>query len=360
MPDLGDTLDLSVLDAGSPDHVIAYARGASDLAIAKVPINGISILTAFSRQFDDFARGRLTQLTQKDVEAYGHALFDFAIRDDVRKLYDRLPATHVRINVLSNRPEVQSLPWEFLIEPNQMSAPRRERSIVRVVPTVGVTPDRPRSFSDKTRILFVSADPADQTAVSWPDVQASIENTFQEQLPDRFALSAHDGATLASFVEAIQSGPFDIFHFSGHGVVRKGEGNLVLTGRGRKSAYLPASKLIALLGGRGVRLIVLSACDTAAGNFGDGFAVIAEALVRRGIPAVIANQVPVKDNTVAVFVGAVYEQLLQSGDIDLAVGEGRLSLFADLESQESGERAAVEWGIPTLYRHVAAAQVFLP
>ena len=354
-----DTLDLTILDSGAPSHVIALARAATDMAIAHVPTSGIATLSAFRQKFEDFARGKVTQLTQNDVETYGRALFDFAIRDDVRRLYDRLPATHVRINLVSNRSDLQALPWEFLIEPRQPSAPRRERSIVRVVPTVGVTPSAPKKLAETTRVLFVSADPDDQGPVSWPDVAASIESTFRAQLPERFTLTAHDATTHASLAKAVQNTPFDIFHFCGHGVVIKGEGHLVLTSPSRKSAYLSATQLMSLLGGLDVRMVVLSACDTGAGSFSDDFSVMAEALVRRGIPAVVANQVPVKDNTIAAFVGALYEQLLKSGDIDLAVGEGRVRLFAELSVAGGGNRAAVEWGIPTLYRHFAGAQIFV-
>ena len=73
-----------------------------------------------------------------------------------------------------------------------------------------------------------------------------------------------------------------------------------------------------------------------------------------GIPAVVANQLPVPDATVATFVGALYEELLRSGDIDLAVTEGRIRLAVDLGSSP---KAVLEWGIPTLYRHINGAQV---
>jgi hypothetical protein len=113
------------------------------------------------------------------------------------------------------------------------------------------------------------------------------------------------------------------------------------------------TQLCNLLEGRGIRLVVLSACETAAGDFASDFSVMADGLVRCGIPAVVANQFPVDDGTVAKFVGALYQELLQSGDIDLAVSEGRVTLALELES-------VIDWGIPTLYRHVNSSQVFAP
>jgi hypothetical protein len=64
----------------------------------------------------------------------------------------------------------------------------------------------------------------------------------------------------------------------------------------------------------------------------------------------------VHDSTVAKFVGSLYQELLRSGDIDAAVSEGRVALAVELE----GDHAVVEWGIPTLHRHVNARQVFAP
>lgn len=133
-------------------------------------------------------------------------------------------------------------------------------------------------------------------------------------------------------------------------------GCLILTDRHtNKSSRLKAEELGMILNNRGIRLVILSACDTAAGNFNDNFAVTAAALVRYGIPAVVANQLPVPDSTVATFVGALYEKLLECGDIDLAVSEGRIRLAVDLGTTPD---AVLEWGIPTLYRHIASAKVF--
>ena len=53
----------------------------------------------------------------------------------------------------------------------------------------------------------------------------------------------------------------------------------------------------------------------------------------------------------------MYRELLTSGDIDRAVGEGRIRLSIDLGPSPY---AVLEWGIPIIYRHVAAAQIFKP
>jgi hypothetical protein len=252
------------------------------------------------------------------------------------------------------------MPWEYWQEPNQNPGPRLNRSVVRIVSTIGQPLPEPLQLGERVRVLFASAEPTDQQPVSWPEVKDAIEGTFQARLGglDRFEFKAIDGTTRAGLLDAVSKEPFDIFHFSGHGETSDKMGYLILTDRTtRKSSRISAEELGLILGGRGIRLVVLSACDTAAGNFADEFSITAEAIVKAGVPAVVANQLPIPDTTVATFVAAMYRELLNSGDIDRAVGEGRIRLAIDL----GGSRDAVlEWGIPTIYRHISAAQIFKP
>jgi CHAT domain-containing protein len=155
----------------------------------------------------------------------------------------------------------------------------------------------------------------DQEPVSWPELKATIERAFAARIPDRFELEAIEGTSRRSLVEAIQRRPCDVLHFSGHGRVVGGTGQLILTDRRtQRSSPITADELAIALRGKGIRLVVLSACETAAGDFADDFSVVAPTLVKAGISAVVANQLPVPDSTVATFVGALYASLLESGE----------------------------------------------
>jgi len=123
------------------------------------------------------------------------------------------------------------MPWEYWQEPDQLPGPRRERSVVRIVPTHGRPSPEPLKIGEKVRVLFVSADPLDQEPVSWPELQASIERIFAARMPGRFELSAIEGASRTGLLEAVRRAEFDIFHFSGHGEVNNGVGQLILTDR---------------------------------------------------------------------------------------------------------------------------------
>jgi len=364
MSAMDEELDLTVLDAGSPANAVVVARCGGDLAVERLSLAVLAGLSAFRARLESAVRGRPgARPTKTEILQFGQELFGFLVRGTVLQLYNRLPATHIRIRILSNHSEVQSLPWEYLQEPGErVGGPRMARSIIRIVPIVGVPALQANGRPSKIRLLFVAADPADQAPIDWPEVQERIQRTFAQQIADATGnptvldMRVVSAASRAALAREIAAQPLDILHFCGHGQVVDGVGELLLLDRRTgRSASVPAPELCTLLRDRGLRLVVLSACDSAAGNFSDGFSVVAEALVRIGIPAVVANQMPVYESTIATFVGGMYAELLRSGDIDRAVGQGRILLASRLETSALG---VLEWGIPTLYRHFANPRIF--
>jgi hypothetical protein len=357
---LNDTLDLTILDSGNPSHAVIFARCNADIAIARLPFEKLAELDATRKTIEEALYGRGEKPTAQQLTQFGQDLFDFVIRDDVKTLYTLLPSTHVRIHLLSDSPKLQGLPWEYFQVPGTVSGPHPSRSVVRIVKTIGVPPPVSLKFSQQVRVLFAYANPQDQaTAVSWDDVRQSIDDSFTWSR-EKYSLEIINEVTKQSLLKALNEKDFDIFHFSGHGTVVAGVGRLILNDGEDKSAYVTAEDLAGIFRGRAIWLAVLSACHTASGNFTDDFSVISETLVKEGIPAVVANQMPVYNQTMAPFVGTLYSQLLKHGDLDQAVNQARVTLAKLLGSSDlaPGEEATLDWGVPTLYRHVAASKMF--
>jgi CHAT domain-containing protein len=209
-------------------------------------------------------------------------------------------------------------------------------------------------------MLFVHAEPIGQSSVAWQDIMETIEREFQARLsdlPKTFELDVVQGETRDSFLKAIEKKHYDILHFAGHGQINaKGFGELLLkNSKTGKSDPISAPALGTLLENKRLRLVVLSACSTSAGDFAKEFAVVAKSLVEYHVPAVVANQFPITNSAAATFAGSFYNKLLQSGNVDLATTAGRLALA--FMPPASGQ-ARFEWGIPTIYRHIGAARVF--
>jgi CHAT domain-containing protein len=360
---MADVLDLAILDAGKNIPAVALARCGSNVAVAALPHGAqLDALAAFRDHIDDALHATKKKPSETELTQFGHSLFNYVIRDDVERLYEHLPTdAMVRVHILCNKAEIQSLPWEFMQDPKQAPGPWLARTVVRIVPTINVRPPEPLRLgegSPKIKILFAFADPVDQDPVSWTLVRDSIERALAVRIPtSRYELKVID-ANPRDLTEALQENTYEIFHFCGHGNVgADGEGYLDFIDRTTdKRIPFSAKKLSKTLRNRGIRLVILSACYTATSKKDerDRFAITAEALVNSHIPAVVANQLPFPDLTTATFVEPLYKQLLKTGDIDEAVSEARMTLANDLAL------AGLEWGVPTVYRHIAGAQVFLP
>jgi CHAT domain-containing protein len=363
---MSDTLEIVILGAEPKTTAVVFARCDTDMALENLPADAeLDSLLAFRDHVDQSLHSLKQRPQERDLAEFGNKLFRYVIRGEIAKIYTRLPKdAFVRLSILSNSQELQSLPWEYLQDPEEVPGPWRVRSVVRIIPTVASKPPaqlKLKGLKRKLKILFAYADPVDHDPVSWQAAMKAVADSLEARLPaSSFELKVID-ANPKDLAETLQSGQYDIFHFSGHGIVdANGVGQVMLMDRaGQSSIPYDAAKLSNILRSRGIRLVILSACYTAAGNFTDKFDVTAKALINSGIPVVVANQFPVPDSTVATFVKPLYEELLRSGDIDLAVNEGRY-LLANDQALTKGSSATLEWGIPTLYRHVAAAKIFEP
>jgi hypothetical protein len=358
---MSEALDLLILDTGQPQSAVVYARFGVDTAIELLPTGIITRLTQFRDRINEATRGRGIRPTRQELATFGNDLFTFLLKGKLLAIYNRLPPQYVRIQVLSNQPDFQSLPWEYLQEPAAPAGPNNVRGVVRVVPTIGQPQPKPRKLQKKVRILFAYADPKDQQSVDWEEMEATIRREFGARSRDNYELDIVEGATIASLAQALLAKPYDIFHFNGHGDIvidpnGQATGHLLLLKPGSGATQrFSAEKLSLLMTGRDFQLVVLSTCNSSAGNFAKAYAVIAESLVLRGTPAVVANQFAINNSVAATFAKGLYEALLRTGDIDQAVAEGRLLVAAQ---DRPPDDPALEWGIPTLYRHVGGAQLF--
>jgi len=294
----------------------------------------------------------LKKLDAEQIEKFGRDLFDLIVADNLRDLYSQLkPDDYVSWKILTDNDDLGDIPWEFLQEPRTLS-PRRTRSVVRVLQTVGLAPPEPLPRSGITRALLVSAEPVGLRNVGWQTIEARLRREYSSRLP--LALDIMEGADSVSLLQALASKPYDLVHFSCHGDATGKEGRLVLVNSKTKQPdYVKARDIASAVAGRGIRLVVLSACESSSqGSQPTSFSNVAETLIRLGIPAVIANQASIAVPSMAVFVSALYRELAQSGNIDKAMAEARLALSIEL-------KGSPEWGVPTLHRLYGGAQLYI-
>jgi CHAT domain len=358
---MSDEFELSILDSGEPTRAIAFARCGCDMAIEALPGLQLQALFDFHKRLSDTAAGRAPKRpTAPELAEFGERLFDLLVRGKIEAIYNRLPNSHVRLQIYSNRPDLQAIPWEYIQKPGSVPGPDAFRSIVRVIPTIGVPAPAPRRLNGPIRMLFVYAEPPRGPSVGWPLIKDSVEKQFknQTQLRDNFQLSLVEGATSVNFKNAFIGEKFDILHIVCHGqVAADGTASLLFQSvKGDAGDQISAADLANFLKDKELALVVLSACNTSAGDFSKEFATVAQTLVGNGIPAVVANQFEIQNSIAAAFANAFYAELRESGDVDRATTQGRLSL--NFGGNLPNNEARIDWGIPTLYRHLGAAKVF--
>jgi hypothetical protein len=358
--DSSDSLDLMILNSAKPNAAIGFARRNGDVMISEIPGGkALQNLLDFTERIRKAVEpGAPSRPADAELIKFGNDLFDFCFAPSLRSLYTALPPSHIRLQFLTCDEQMKTIPWEFMQEPSKTPGPRPYRSIVRIVPSFGNDIGPPKPTERKIKLLFIASYPIDQDRVSWDDVSRRIERSMKPYSAF-ITLEKCIPGTWDGFRKAVRTFQPDVIHFSGHGRAGKqGTQLLFMDPDTNKSVPVGTDKVTALLRDKAVRLVVLSACETSTQPrvLQTEYAVLAEELVNSGISAVVANQLPVQDDTTATFAGPLYQKLLETGDIDLAVASGRQELFAALDN--SSASANLEWGVPTVHRHIAGARIF--
>ncbi|MBK7897898.1 MAG: CHAT domain-containing protein [Azonexus sp.] len=355
-------MDLFLLNGFVADQALVVARRGPDTAVTK-----LDLAHAELQEFIDFTE-RIEQValggarpTVAELDDIGTRLFDHIFQGEVLRLYNRVPTVNFSIQIATDDPKVQRIPWEFIRPHDRLAVPHRDRCVVRVLPICAPADPAPAKSLKKLKVLLAVADPIDQAGVTWHDVESSIRRAFEAQTEGLATLKVIPGATSRALRKALEEQSYDVFHFLGHGCIVGGEGRLVLVDVAtKKSDFMTARQVASALSGQNLRLVILSACLSGAGDIRDDFGPVANALISSGILAVVANQTSIPTKSVAPFVGALYQRLLRDGNIDAAVMSGRVALQDELRKTIPLNSAVVEWGIPALYRLPGGAQLFTP
>jgi len=203
------------------------------------------------------------------------------------------------------------------------------------------------------RVLVLISAPTDQPALQVDRERALIEDALGSQIEaDAVELSVETDGRPDRLQDRLRQG-FHVLHYIGHGIMIRGQGHLVLEDDEGASRFVGASALEPLLGGTSMRCVVLTACESAAAP-GDPFLGLAPALVRGGVPAVVAMQMSMPDESAVIFTREFYRSLARRWPIDACVTEGRLGIRAAVRDTR------IDWGIPALFMRSDDGIIFAP
>ena len=286
-----------------------------------------------------------------DPAADGERLFTWLFDDDQLKqawaeVRGQQKQRRLRLRIDAEAPELHAIPWELLRDPDE------ERELA----AAGDTPFS-RYLAGKWRpggpilqrpikILVVVSNPANLDEFGLEVID--IENEWQalkdalsgiDVVLSRYPQPAEEKqpCTLDGLERELRKG-YHILHFIGHGAF-KDEKAVVYMADGDNQVRLVYEDDFAAMLGRLVgntdlrqddrlRLVFLASCETATRSPADAFRGFAPALVRAGVPAVLAMQDLVAVDTARAFARDLYQRLLIHGQVDLASNEARSGLMS--------------------------------
>ena len=283
-----------------------------------------------------------------ELHAYGAVLFETLFPGEVGRLWDAARGASSRpleLSFTSALDWIADKPWELAWDPSRRRFLSDDAVLVRNV-FGAIPPEAPPPRKGPLRVLVAAAQPRDATPVSARQETAAVRAAFAPLVKSGHAvLDILPAATPAGLHRKLAAERFDVLHFIGHGAWDEKEKTgalLLVDGRGR-GTWVDADRLRRLLCGRGLRLVVLNACETGRGSRNDFLRGVAPALLAGGIPAVVANQYKVLDASATAFARHLMWALARGRSLGEAAREARVAVSVARSAEP------MDWAVPVLY-----------
>lgn len=270
----------------------------------------------------------------------------------------------IRLGVKGKR--LSSLPWEVLHAADRPLATGTYIGFSRYQP--GTTPilyNQVRHPNQPLKILMAIAAPTDQDSLQLKQEVLHIQEELRRD-HGRHSLTSGEPSSRnvdiqltileqpdrEQLTQALEQGQYQIFHYAGHSNLGLSGGELYLvSNKTGLTETLSGDDLAGLLVNNGVQMVVLNSCRGAYGNTTvlteDTAQVnLAEALVKRGIPGVLAMAERIPDDVALTFTRLFYRNIINQDDpIDIILNRVRQGLITSYSSEQ------LYWALPVLYLH---------
>lgn len=264
--------------------------------------------------------------------------------------------------------QLMFVPWELLYDEQASSQDPEDRflalndklSLVRYLETQARVNVEPSRVDGALRILVVLASPD-----THPPLRLELE---KHRITDALASQIEHGKLQIEFIDTVdtagalekrmarRSEPVHILHVLCHGEMigqrDADKGELVFVDPEGKGERVNGRQLWDWCKPQrqNLRLVFLNACHS--GMARDPFSSVGAALVRQSIPAVIAMQFAIPDDTAAEIARVFYRKLALGMQVDKALTETRRHLF------NSPSNTTLDWAVPVLFMSSEEAVLF--
>jgi len=272
-------------------------------------------------------------------------------------------ALRFRLVIGPSAPELHSLHWEKLLDPDKDSSLVANEQILfsRYLSSFDWRPVCLRPQADLSALVVI-ANPDDITKFQpggriLPPLTLANElaqaKAFLGDIPVKELLSRGQ-ATLKNLCANLRD-VYDILYLVCHGALIEGEPRIWLEDDQGKAAIVSGQEIVENLSNLPQRplLVVLASCQSAGDGTGGvrgaagALAGLGPRLAEAGIPAVLAMQSDVSEETVSKFMPVFFQEMKRDGEIDRAMAAARGAV-----------RNQLDWWVPVLFMRLKSGQLW--
>ena len=279
--------------------------------------------------------GRVDRIT-----AFGSRLYKRVFTTEVARCWlEHKKASELSVLCIRIAPEaseLEAIPWETLFDGEEFLAagagstisrlpldvkPLSEQSAVPAPLRLLALISSPLDLPEHSRLQMEREQEILLEAVNDPSGQGRLQIDFEEE------------AKLEILESSLET-PYQILHFSGHGMSAEAGGGLLLEDARGNSRPTSVPDVMQSLqrGERSLRLVVLSGCQTARTLDIAGLRDMARGLLHRGIPSVIAMQFSISDHGGLKFAEVFYSRIATGRPVEMATHAARRTLMLSDDS----------------------------
>jgi len=311
--------------------------------------------------------GQVEELLHELGKRLYQGVFGGVEAKEIIEHWRKQPLVQHQISIVSELPQVLSLPWELLHDTHGFLAlrPARPISIVRRLPQ----PEQPAvlaSFEPPLRVLVVTARPKGAGFIDPRGIARELVDEVQAQVEaGTIELEFLRSPTLSALRARLRDGghpPIHLLHFDGHGMFNNEEadaqGVLAFETAAGRLSLVKAKDLAGVLRDSGVQLVVLTACQSAMSAPDDPLSSVSAQLIYSGMGAVVAMSLSFLVASATRYVEAFYHALSTGTPILTAQERARQALYSDPRRHISRRRGDEEgkpimmrdWWLPHFYQ----------
>ena len=273
-------------------------------------------------------------------EDFGQELYGKVLAGDLKSYFQKqLKANgeglRISLQFDDDAQWLATLPWEFLHDGEDFLVARRNTLLSRM--PSGMKKVQSAPVESVLRMLVIISAPQGKSCAPL-DTEKERDRILQAvdrlYVQRKMEVDFTDDATFETIQSYLNEKDYQLVHFTGHGTEIEGQGFLVLENEDLTARQVDNQAIADLFAERGIRLVVLSACESAD---------LADKLVRKGVPAVVAMQYSILDPSATGFAFAFYQALVSGRAIDQSLTEARLAMRNAKGSNK------VDFATPVLY-----------